>query len=64
MGSDEGGGFGGADGDEVAPDQGKVGEEFADFGVGEDECEEGAEVADGCTERRGVLLVTAAEDDG
>ena len=30
----------------------------------EDEGEEGAQVADGCTERRGVLLVTAVEDDG
>jgi hypothetical protein len=36
VGCDEGGGFGGSDGDEVAPDQGEVREEFADFGVGED----------------------------
>lgn len=41
------GGLGGADGEEVAADEGEVGEEFADFGIGEDEGEEGAEVLDG-----------------
>lgn len=41
------GGLGGADGEEVAADEGEVGQEFTDFGVGEDEGEEGAKVLDG-----------------
>ena len=36
------GGFGGAAGEEVATDEGEVGEKFADFGVGEDEGKNGA----------------------
>lgn len=40
--------FGCSAGEEVASNEGEVGEEFSDFGVCEDEGEEGAEVADGC----------------
>jgi hypothetical protein len=42
------GGFGGASGEEVAADEREVREEFTDFGVGEDEREDCAEVLNGC----------------
>lgn len=45
--AESGGGFGGAAGEEVSADEGEIGEEFTDFGVGEDEGEDGSEVFDG-----------------
>lgn len=41
------GGFGGSDGEQVATDEGEVGEKFANFGVGGDEVEESTEVLGG-----------------